>query len=117
MDTDTMGLRDKLKEYADITVKIIVEIENEDYQILDELLSSRQDVIDLIEKIDYSKEEFLFLCKDLDVLVLNQKLIKLMNEKKADLRNNITNLNNLQNANKGYNKRFAVDSVFFNKKI
>ncbi|MCY6353967.1 flagellar protein FliT [Clostridium sp. ZS2-4] len=117
MDAGNMNLKDKLKEYRDITVKIITSVENEDYDNLDELLSDRQEIINLINQLKYSKKDFLYWCKELDILVLNQKLVKLMNKKKADLRNNINKLTNSQNANKSYNKQYAADSVFFNKKI
>lgn len=112
-----MSLKIKLKEYRDITVELISNVEKDNFHLLDELLSHRQNIIDEIDRISYSKDEFLNLCKELDILVLQQKLVKLMNEKKANLRNDIDTLANSQNANKSYNKRFTADSVFFNKKI
>lgn len=112
-----MNLREKLNEYKNITIKLIDEIEREEYDNLDKLLSKRQDLINDIEKLKYTKEDFLKLCKEFDILVLQQKLIKLTNEKKANLRHNIDNLSASQTANKSYGKRYAVDSVFFNKKI
>lgn len=112
-----MSLRDKLKEFKDITIELIANIEKEDYAKLDELLSNREQIINAIDKIDYTKEEFLKLSKELDILVLQQKLTKLTNEKKANLQHNIENLSTSQTASKSYGKRYAVDSVFFNKKI
>jgi len=112
-----MDLKDNLKQYKDITLELISNVEKDNFEILDMLLSNRQNVIDEIEKLNYTKEEFLNLCKELNILVLQQKLTKLMNMKKANLRNDIDALTNSQNANKSYNKKFAVDSVFFNKKI
>lgn len=112
-----MNLKDNLKQYKDITLELISNVEKDNFEILDMLLSNRQNVIDEIEKLNYAKEEFFNLCKELDILVLQQKLTKLMNMKKANLRNDIDALTSSQNANKSYNKKFAVDSVFFNKKI
>lgn len=112
-----MNLRENLSKYKNITIKLIDNTEREEYDKLDELLSNRQDIIDDIEKLKYTKEEFLILCKEFDILLLQQKLIKLTNEKRVNLRHDIDNLSTSQTANKSYGKRYAVDSVFFNKKI
>lgn len=117
MSGNIMELKDGLKEYKNITLDIINSLEKEDYDALEQLISSRQNIINTIDKLSYSKEEFIRICKELDILMLQQKLIKLMNEKKATLRNNMNNLATSQNANKSYNKRYSVDSIFFNKKI
>lgn len=112
-----MNLEEKLIEYKNLTLQLIANVENEDYDSLDKLLTSRQNVMDEIDSIEYSKEKFLALCKKLDILVLNQKLIKITKEKEANVRKNINGLRTSKTANKSYNKKFAVDSVFFNKKI
>lgn len=112
-----MSLKIKLKQYRDVTVELIANVENDNFQLLDELLLDRQNIMDEIDKLNYSKDEFLNLCKEFDILVLQQKLVKLMDQKKANLRNDIDTLANSKNANKSYNKRFTADSVFFNKKI
>lgn len=112
-----MDLKEKLIEYKSITLELITNVENEGYDNLDKLLISRQNVMDEIDNITYSKEEFLCLCKELDILVLNQKLIKTTKEKKAGILKKIDELKTSKTANKSYNKRFAVDSIFFNKKI
>ncbi|MDW8799697.1 flagellar protein FliT [Clostridium sp. A1-XYC3] len=112
-----MNLREKLIQYKNITIQLITSAENEDYDSLDKLLANRQNIMDEIDNITYSKEEFLRLCRELDILVLNQKLIKVTKEKKATILKNIDELKTSKSANKSYNKRFSVDSVFFNKKI
>lgn len=112
-----MNLKEELTKYKDLTLELINSVEKEDYDSLDSLLADRQNVIDTIDELTYSKEEFLYLCKNLDILVLNQKLIKISNQKKSEIRKHIDELRVSKNANKSYNKRFAVDSVFFNKKI
>lgn len=117
MSDDIMDLKDGLKDYKNITLDIINSLEKEDYDVLEQLISNRQNIIDEIDKLSYSKEEFVKICKELDILMLQQKLVKLINEKKASLRNNMNNLATSQNANKSYNRRYSVDSIFFNKKI
>lgn len=111
-----MNLKEELINYKNLTLELITSVEKEDYDSLDSLLSDRQNVIEEINKLTYSKEEFLCLCRNLDILVLNQKLIKISSEKKSSIRKHIDELRVSKNANKSYNKRFAVDSVFFNKK-
>jgi hypothetical protein len=117
MSDNIMDLKSGLKEYKNITLEIINSLEKEDYDALGQLISNRQNIIDEIDKLSYSKEEFVKICKELDILMIQQKLVKLINEKKASLRNNMNNLATSQNANKSYNRRYSVDSIFFNKKI
>ncbi|WP_186429879.1 flagellar protein FliT [Clostridium sp. BSD9I1] len=111
-----MNLSEELIKYKNLTLELITSVEKEEYDNLDNLLTNRQNVIAQINELTYSKDEFLYLCKDLDILVLNQKLIKISNQKKSEIRKHIDELRVSKNANKGYNKKFAVDSVFFNKK-
>ncbi|MCT8976133.1 flagellar protein FliT [Clostridium sp. CX1] len=112
-----MNLKEKLIEYKNITIQLIANVEGEDYDSLEKLLTNRQNIMNEIDSITYSKEEFLVLCKELDILVLNQKLIKVTKEKKSNTLKNIDGIKVSKTANKSYNKRFAVDSVYFNKKI
>lgn len=112
-----MNLDEELIKYKDLTLELITSVEKEEYDNLDNLLTNRQNVIEQINELTYSKEEFLYLCKKLDILVLNQKLIKITNQKKTSIRNHMDELRVSQSANKSYTKKFAVDAVFFNKKI
>ncbi|MFU0823717.1 MULTISPECIES: flagellar protein FliT [Clostridium] len=112
-----MELKDGLKEYKNITLDIISSVEKENYDALEQLMSNRQNIINTMDKLDYSKEEFIEVCKELDILMIEQKLLELIKEKRASLINNMNKLVIRNNANKSYNKIYSIGSVFFNKKI
>lgn len=103
--------------YNNITIKLIELVENEQYDILDQLINDRQKLIENMKKINYTKEEFKHICGKFKMLIIEQKLNSLMNQQKAKLRSELNKISISKNANKTYKRGYAVDSIFFNKKI
>lgn len=110
-------LRYYLTQYKDCTLKLINCIEKDDIDNLQKYFDERQDLIDSMENIKYTKEEFKSLCSELDILILQKKLTDLMMEKKGNLKDEIDKFQEVKSADKNYKKKYHVDSIFFNKKI
>lgn len=111
------NLRIQLEKFKETTLQLIKKVENSEIEDLDELLNKRQIIIEAIDKLNYSQEEFKALLKALDILTLQKKLLDLMNKKKIDLRNEMQKISEVKNANKSYHSRVSLDPVYFNKKI
>lgn len=114
---ELVGIEKALASYRATTLKLIDSMEREDFESLENLINERQALIDDMNNMCYTQEEFKEICGKLEIMLLQQKLNKLMSEKRADLRNKIDSIATSKNANKSYNKSFSVDSIYFNKKI
>lgn len=112
-----MNLKSQLEAFKKITLELIQKMENGEFEDLDNLLQSRQTIIEKIENLNYSHKEFKVLAEDIDLLRLQKKLSELMNQKKLELRNEIDKISEIKNANKSYKSKHSLDSVFFSKKI
>lgn len=110
-------LREELAKYRDTTIELIQAVENENYEILDSLVEKRSEIINSVDKLTFSKEEFKTICLEFKILLLQDSLNKLMNEKKLKVKRQLESMDENKNLRNSYNKKFSVDSIFFNKKI
>ncbi|MBU3202952.1 hypothetical protein [Clostridium algidicarnis] len=110
-------LKSHLTEYKEVTLDLIKALEEDNIDKLDPLLEKRQDLINHIESQEYDNEIFKDLCTSLKIIPLQSKLSTMLNEKKSEVKEEIDNIADLKSASKSYNKRFSVDSIYFNKKI
>jgi hypothetical protein len=103
--------------FKEATEKLIEALENNKFDDLDYLYKIRENQIDKIDALDYSKNEFkqIYYSAGLDTLEI--KLSSLMNGKRTELISKIGNLSKAQSANKKYLGLNSMNSVFFNKKI
>ncbi|MCY6483663.1 flagellar protein FliT [Clostridium aestuarii] len=111
------NLKEKFNLYKTATNNIINNLEQDDYESLNHLFDSRQKIIDEIDKMKYLKEDLKAIIDELKILMLEEKLTKLMNEKKDCLRRKIKNISVKRNANNVYNKGFYSNISFVNKKV
>jgi hypothetical protein len=109
-------LKMELKKFNEITLELVASLEKEAYDALDELFMKRQEIINSIDKLSYEQEEFVAICKELQIAELDAQLNGLMKEKKDKVRANMDSLAERKTANKSYSTKFAVDSIYFNKK-
>jgi len=114
---EIQSLKLLLKDFKALTVKLIAELENNLYDNLEEILHKRQEIIIEINKINYTSDIFKELCVNMNVIQLEHKATMLMNDKKNILKKELSQVEGSKTANKNYNKRFSVDSLYFNKKI
>jgi hypothetical protein len=112
---------DRLKEefinYKNINLKLIKALEEENFDILDDLLSERQEIIDNVNSINYEQAELASVFSELKILEEEDKLKELMKKKMDGVKDNIDKLAKTKRAGKSYNSKFSVDSIYFNKKI
>ena len=110
-------LMQELIQFKYVTAELIRVLQQEDIYKLDELLNSRQMVIENMEKLQYTTEEFSDICDDLDILNVQQELTELMLEKKEITKEELNRIQVTKNANNNYNKSFYANSGTFNKQI
>lgn len=110
-------LREALEVYKEDTLNLIYSLEKEDYNILEVLLNKRQHTIDIINNLQYTKEEFSDIAQELKILMYQQKLSDLMVEKRNSAKEEINKVSQAKNANNSYNKRIYANSRVFNKTI
>ncbi|WML35499.1 flagellar protein FliT [Clostridium sp. OS1-26] len=112
MNTELEGL---LNQYKECTLQLISIVESELYDDIEGLIEKRENIIDKINSIEHTKEEFSRIVKDLQILILQKRLTDLMNEKKSKIKNELNSIAKNKSARKSYNKKSSVDSLFFNK--
>lgn len=109
-------LKKALEDYKEYTLDLIYNLEKHNYDILEEILIKRQAVINDINTLKYTKEEFSKAIEKLEILLYEKKLTVLMAEKREEIKQNINKLNSAKNANHSYNKAL-YNSKIFNKEI
>ncbi|MEW9093538.1 MAG: flagellar protein FliT [Clostridiaceae bacterium] len=109
-------LRESLVKFNKLTLEIIKDIKEGNIDSIDFLMDNRQEIIDSIENIDYSKDEFIEICTELKLIQNNNELEKLIKAKKEELRNEMGELKISRKANSGYNYRNS-NGIIFSKKI
>jgi hypothetical protein len=110
-------LKEKLLSFQHLTVSIIKALEEENYDTLESILNGRQNIINEIEGLTYTQEQFFMISSEFKLTDLENMLNKLLNEKKQNVRAQIDKIKVIKNANNNYQKGFKPDSLFFNKKI
>lgn len=106
-----------LQDYSKDTLKAIELLEKEDLDSLGSVLDSRQDIINCIEILDYTKDDFINISKRFKIVELQKRLSEVMIEKKLEYKKEIGKIKDKKDVNKSYTKEFSVDSIYFNKKI
>lgn len=112
-----MELKNILNEYRDLTLEMITSIENEEYNNADVLIEKRKQIIDCLQNLNYNQQQFKAASDELKLLLLEQKLAKLIGDKRIKLKAELNKISNSKKAQKSYNKKFATNSVYFNKEI
>ena len=107
----------ELIQFKKITIELMEAVQNNQVYKLDNLLDSRQIVIENMEKIKYTTEEFESICDDLDILNIQHKLLELMRVEKENTKEELNKIQTTKNANNNYNKSFYNNSSMFNKQI
>lgn len=114
---ENVELKRQLEVYNSDTLKLIESLEKEDYDALESLLNKRQQTIDNISKLDYTKQEFSALVEELKILEHQKSLSDLMTKKRDDVKEELNKISNAKNASYMYNKRIYSNSRVFNKTI
>jgi len=110
-------LTQKLVNFKQVTIELISVLRKNEINKLDDLLNSRQVIIDNVEKLKYTAEEFTGICNELDIIKIENELLKLMQEKKDSTKEELSKIQITRNANNNYNKSFYNSVEMFNTKI
>lgn len=110
-------LTQELMQFKKVTIELIEALQQEQVNKLDNLLDSRQIVIENMEKLQYTSEEFTDICNGLDILNIQHKLLELMQQSKEDTKRELNKIQLIKNANSNYNKSFYDNAGTFNKQI
>lgn len=110
-------LTQKLVQFKQVTIELIRALQRDEINKLDALLNSRQMLIEDMEKLQYTTEEFTSICNEIDILNIQQELSELMQAKKDDTKEQLNKVQITKNANNNYNKSFYANSGVFNKQI
>jgi hypothetical protein len=110
-------LKKCLVGFQDLTIKLIESIEKEEYDNLEMLFQQRDTLINQMNILEYSKENFKELSHELQLMPLQQKLSLIINKSRTGIRQELDKLTASKTANKSYNTKYKVDPLFFNKQI
>lgn len=110
-------LKQMLVQFKQVTIELIKVLKQDEIYKLDGLLNSRQMVIEDMEKLQYTTDEFTKICNELDIISMEQELSELMLEKKDSTKEELSKIQLTKNANNNYNKSFYANSGTFNKQI
>jgi len=113
---DKLNLEENCVKYKEITLSIIETVKANEYNKLDGIFEQRQLILDNINKINYSKEEFKKFYLQYEIDKLDKILDSEMNLKKDELLKEIKENKKRQVGMEGYNNLLAK-SVFFSKEI
>lgn len=112
-----MELKEALTQYRNLTIRLINVAEKEEFDSIEELLNNRENVINILKELDYKTLEFSNLIKELDIMILEEKLKSIMIEKKDMVRKEMEKVSKSKNANVQYNKKDYTRPSYFNEKI
>lgn len=110
-------LRQYLDEYKNITIELINNFYCNNLNSIDEFMQKRQNILDSIQKLEYSKEEFKSISDEIQLFDIEERLKDVMTEKKEKLLIEMEKIAVSRNANNSYNKSLYGKTVIFSKKI
>jgi hypothetical protein len=110
-------LKIKLIDFKELTEKLLNSIEKELIDSIDELFLKRQGVIDDINKLQYSDEEFKNICLELNIVALSKQLEQTVMKKRTETIEKMNNLKEQSAANRSYAQNSSVNRSFFSTKI
>lgn len=113
-------LKKLLLEYKSINDKLIdilsQDLENSNYDELQPLLGEKQQVINSINILNYTTEEFSTISKELNIPSSEELLNKLFIEKKELIKEKLIALKQSKAANNEYHSNFYRNIYFINDK-
>ncbi len=110
-------LKEELINYKELTLEIIQILEKGDYDAPKELFNERQNIINNINKISYTKEEFKNINDELDLMLVEKKLQTIMLKRKAEIKAKLNNASDSKEAAKSYNMKQFSSQYILNKTI
>lgn len=110
------NLRKLLIEYKEVSQEMIRDLNNENYDNLNEHLIKRQNIIDFISSNKYEHAIFIKINEEINLTTVEQNLNHLMVEKFNKTKIELKKIAIEKSVNNNYNNTGYVDSIYFNKK-
>lgn len=114
---DNEILRDKLLEYKQVTDTLIEVIKNEDVENVDNLFSTRTELIREINKLSLDREAFKAIGEELGLSEQDKVLTNLVQDKKREIQVEVKNIKDKVNANRSYANNSLRKYNIINTKI
>ncbi|MCB2294288.1 hypothetical protein LGK95_12255 [Clostridium algoriphilum] len=111
-----MNLEEDFIKYKDITLIIIEIVKAEEYEKLDDIFQQRQLILDDMNKINSSKEEFKKIYLQYEIENFEKKLAAQMRGKKENLLKKMKENEKRQVGMAGYNN-ISAKAIFLSKEI
>jgi hypothetical protein len=115
MYSDT--LRDNLIKLKNKTEELINAMENEKDENLDNLFVQRQQIINSINKLSYSREEFVSIANSIELQQIFKKLEETFETKKTELKEKVNGIKTVKTANASYISNSNAVKNLFNTKV
>ena len=110
-----VDLQDVLIKYKECTLQIIRIIEEDNFDMLGELIQSRQEIVDEALECTFDKVEGKRVYKELGLNEIQEKLNILMSSKLEGIRSEMDKIAKSKRANNSYNKRYTSATIFSKK--
>jgi hypothetical protein len=110
-------LKQAMQEFKAVTEELIEEVHKNRDEELDRLFVRRQEIINSVEKFQYSKNDFKAVCDELNIVKLSQKLEEVVAKKRMEMREKMNSLNEQRTANRSYIQNSNMIRSVFNKEI
>lgn len=110
-----LDLRKAMEGLKNITCELIDKLQQDDYDVLENLMDKRQKVLIDLEELHCTKEQYCDAAKEFEVIDFQQKLLKIMAEKQHDLKEKSDAISKSKALTKGYNRH--IGASIFSKKI
>lgn len=111
------SLKEHLNFYKDTTKQIIDNLNSDSFDDIAEAINKRQNILDSIGKLKYTKEEINSICEELQIFEIDKKVNDLIKSKQEQLKDNIQKDHTIKNANNTYHKNLYSKAMIFSKKI
>lgn len=110
-------LRNSLEQYRECSLSIIEVLEKEDYEELNNKLDKRQEILDAINKLSFTKLEISVIVEELKIDEISEKIVNLIDYKKNQIKAVIEGNVAKKNASNQYSKNNNSDLRIFSKKV
>lgn len=114
---DNNNLKELLEIYKNLTEKIITSIEHEELEVMEELFLQREEIINKINTLMYTKQQFINIAEEFNLKTLEEKLNSIYMKKKDDTYNEMQINKEKMNANKSYTRNASRKISFLDQKI
>lgn len=106
-----MNLYECLEKYKEITLKLIEKVKQDEDEF-EELIDKRSEILEKIKNMNFSSEEIKEIVDDLNIMKLDEELVRLMKVEQVKIKSKMDVLKRGQQAAKNYNRAFEFQNFF-----